>query len=118
MGRCTKVFIHGQPLRQPRSNATPHSRAPANGTTNPQTGIEMGDIDTMSRLAAHENPTMTIIQQRCPTLTPTTMLRLPQEPLRKLLLDPHLTHPSIFDQHDAFIQVHRALNELIDALSP
>jgi hypothetical protein len=32
-------------------------------------GIEMGDIDTMSRLAAHENPTMTEIQQRCPTLS-------------------------------------------------
>ena len=32
-------------------------------------GIKMGDIDTMSRLAAHENPTMTEIQQRCPTLS-------------------------------------------------
>ena len=41
-------------------------------------GIEMGDIDSMSRLAAHENPTMAMIQQRCPTLTPTTMLSLPQ----------------------------------------
>ena len=84
-------------------------------------GIEMGDIDTMSRLAAHDIPAMTIvIKQRCPTLTPTTMLSLPHEPLRKLLLllDPHLTHPSTSDHHDAFIQVHRALNELIDALSP
>jgi hypothetical protein len=27
-------------------------------------GIEMGDIDSMSRLAAHENPTMAMIQQR------------------------------------------------------
>ena len=83
-------------------------------------GIEMGDIDTMSRLAAHDIPAMTIVKQRCPTLTPTTMLSLPHEPLRKLLLllDPHLTHPSTSDHHDAFIQVHRALNELIDALSP
>jgi hypothetical protein len=48
------------------------------------------------------------------------MLTLPQEQLRKLflLLDPHLTHPSTHDHHDAFIQVHRALNELFDALSP
>ena len=30
-----KMPINGQPLRQPRSNATPHSRAPANGTTGP-----------------------------------------------------------------------------------
>ena len=35
-------------------------------------GIEMGEIDTMSRIAAHKNPTMTEIQQRCPTLTPTS----------------------------------------------
>ena len=41
-------------------------------------GIELGDIDSMSRLAAHENPTMAIIQRRCPTLTPTTMLSLSQ----------------------------------------
>ena len=83
-------------------------------------GIEMGDIDTMSRLAAHETPTMMSVQQRCPTLTPTTMISLPHEPLRKLLLllDPHLTHPSTHDHHDAFIQVHRALNELIEAVSP
>ena len=83
-------------------------------------GIEMGDIDTMSRLAAHENPTMPIVTKRCPTLTPATMLNLPHDPLRKLLLllDPHLTHPSTNDHHAAFIQVHHALNELIDALSP
>ena len=82
-------------------------------------GIEMGDIDTMSRLAAHENPTMPIVKKRCPTLTPTTMLNLPHDPLRKLLLllDPHLTHPSTNDHHAAFIQVHRALDELINALS-
>ena len=36
-------------------------------------GIEMGDIDTMSRLAAPENPTMPSVRKRCPTLTPTTM---------------------------------------------
>ena len=43
-----------------------------------------------------------------------------KEPLRKLflLLDPHLTHPSTHDHHAVFIQVHRALNKLIDALSP
>ena len=83
-------------------------------------GIEMGDIDTMSRLVAHDNLTAEKIRQRCPTLTPATMLTLPQEQLRKLflLLDPHLTHQSTHDNHDAFIQVHRALNELIDALSP
>ena len=83
-------------------------------------GIEMGDIDTMSHLAAHENPTMMIIQQRCPTLAPTTMLSLPQQPLRKLflLLDLHLTHPCTHDHHDAFIEVvYHVLNELIDALS-
>ena len=82
-------------------------------------GIEMGDIDTMSRLAAHENPTMPSVQKRCSTLTPTTMLSLPHEPLQKLLLilDPHSTHPSTNDHHTAFIQVHRALNELIHALS-
>ena len=82
-------------------------------------GIEMGDIDTMSRLAAPEKPSMPIVQKRCPTLTPTTMLSLPHEPLRKLLLlfDPQLTHPSMNDPHAAFIQVHRALNELIHALS-
>ena len=83
-------------------------------------GIEMGDIDTMSRLAAHKNPTEKEIQQRCSTLTPFTMLILPHAQLRKLflLLDPHLTHPSTHDHHDAFIQVYRTLNELIDALSP
>ena len=47
-------------------------------------GIGIGDIDSMSRLAAHENPIKAMFQQRCPTLTPTTMLRLPQEPLREL----------------------------------
>ena len=83
-------------------------------------GIKMGDIDAMSRLAAHENPIAKEIQQRCPILIPTTMLTLPQAPMRKLflLLDPHLTHPSTHDHHGAFIQAHRALNELIDALSP
>ncbi len=57
-------------------------------------GIEMGDIDTMSRLAAHQNPTAKEIQQRCPILTPSTMLTLPQEQLQKLflLLDPHRAH--------------------------
>ena len=49
-------------------------------------GIEMGDTDTMSRLAAHENPTAKEIQQRCPTLTPSTMLILPYEQLRRLFL--------------------------------
>jgi hypothetical protein len=82
-------------------------------------GIQMGDIDTKSRLAAHESPTMPGVQKRCPTLTPNTMLRLPHETLRKLLLllDPHATHPSTNDHHTAFIQVHRALNELIHAVS-
>jgi hypothetical protein len=51
----------------------------------------MGEIDTMSRLAAHETPKMMIVQKRCPTLTPTTLISLPHEPLQKLLLllDPH-----------------------------
>ena len=35
-----------------------------------------------------------------------------------LLLDPHLTHPNTHGHHDAFIPVHRALDELTEALSP
>ena len=55
-------------------------------------GIEMGDIDTMSRLAAHENPTMPSVQKRCPTLTPTTMLSLPHEPIAENIAD---TRPTV-----------------------
>jgi hypothetical protein len=119
MGGRTKMLLHGQPLCQSGNNATLHKGARMVPPVH-KPGIEMGDIDTMSRLAAHENPTAKEIQQRCPTLTPSTMLTLPQEQLQKLflLLDPHLTHPSTHDHHDAFIQVHRALNELFDALSP
>jgi hypothetical protein len=81
--------------------------------------IQMADIESMNRLAAHESPTDIAVQQRCPTLTSHTMIKLPYEQLRQLflLLDPHLTHPSTNDHHTAFIQVHRALDDLIDALS-
>ena len=45
------------------------------------------------------------------------MLSLPQAPMRKpfFLLDPHLTHPSKHDHHDALLQVHDALNDNIAA---
>jgi hypothetical protein len=42
VGGHTKVLIHGQPLCQPRSNATPYHRAPPNGTTGSQTGYRNG----------------------------------------------------------------------------
>jgi len=78
-------------------------------------GITMGDIDLMSRLAAHENPTDQNVQERCPTLTPSTLIMLSPGKLRQLfiLLDPHSNRPSTADHHTAFVQVHRALNELI-----
>ena len=83
-------------------------------------GIEMGDIDRMSRLGVHETPTDPAVQQRCPTLTPQTMIQLPAGKLRQLflLLDPHLSRPSTAEHHAAFVQVHTALNELINSFNP
>jgi len=71
MGGRTKMLLHGQPLCQSGNNATLHKGARMVPPVH-KPGIEMGDIDTMSRLAAHENPTAKEIQQRCPTLTPST----------------------------------------------
>jgi hypothetical protein len=82
--------------------------------------IQMGDIDSISGLVAHVSRTEKAVQYRCPKLTPSPMITLPHEQLRKLflLLDPHVTHPNTNDHHAAFVQVHRAFNELNDALFP
>jgi hypothetical protein len=82
-------------------------------------GIQMGDIDRMSRLAAYEHATDLAVQSRCPTLKTDTMLALPHDKLNALflLLDPHHTGASNADHHDAFVKVHSALNDLTNSLT-
>jgi hypothetical protein len=77
-------------------------------------GIEMGDIDRMSRLAPHERPTDQSVLNRCPTLTRQTMITLPHTELHNLflLLDPHLTGASNSNHHTAFITICSLLEQI------
>ena len=81
-------------------------------------GVNMGDIDRMSRIVDGESPTDPLVLQRCPTLQATTMLTLPTSELQTLLhlVDPSTTRHHNHDHHEAFITVHTAVAALIDAI--
>jgi hypothetical protein len=81
-------------------------------------GLNMGDIDTMSRILDHERPTDPNVLQRCPTLQARTMYTLPHAELHTLLvlLDPSIGRDHNTDHHIAFVTVHKAVAALIDAI--
>ena len=81
-------------------------------------GLDMGDIDTMSRILDHERPTDPNVLQRCPTLHAHTMYTLPHAELHTLLvlLDPSIGRDHNTDHHIAFVTVHKAVAALIDAI--
>jgi hypothetical protein len=81
-------------------------------------GLAMGDIDTMSRILDHEQPTDLAVLQRCPTLQAHAMCHLPYAELNNLLalLDPSITRDHNTDHHIAFVTVHNAVAALIDAI--
>jgi hypothetical protein len=81
-------------------------------------GLNMGDIDTMSRILDHEQPTDPIVLQRCPTLHANTMYTLPPAELHHLLalLDPSIMRNHNTDHHNAFVTVHNAVAALFDAI--
>lgn len=82
-------------------------------------GIEMGDIDTMSRLPDGQHPTSAKSRLMCPTLTPEKWWNtdsIPQiEELYKLI-DPSISYTKTSEFHTAYHTVYTAVQNLLCAI--
>ena len=84
-------------------------------------GLQMGDIDTMSRIPDGQHPTSPASQAACPTLTPECWWNIDELPeLQTLfqLIDPSVIRITTHDYHTAYNTVYRAIQSLLDALTP
>ena len=82
-------------------------------------GIQMGDIDTMSRIPDGQHPTSGASQQMCPTLLPQCWWDLDKLPhLHTLfrMIDPTIVRETTHDYHAAYNDVHLIISAILESL--
>ena len=77
-------------------------------------GIDMGEIDAMSRMRDDETEVSTRIKALCPGLTVHTQMHLASPALDELfqLCNPAITLTHKCDHHTAYMQLHAILTRL------
>jgi hypothetical protein len=78
-------------------------------------GVEMGEIDLMSRLEDGETLTSERIRRACPSLLPSQMLDMDTPPINALfaVCDPSIQMVHQADHHAAFVKIYALVQELI-----
>jgi hypothetical protein len=82
-------------------------------------GLQMGDIDTMSRIPDGQHPTSATSQAACPTLSPECWWNidaLPELHTLFVLIDPSSSKTSTHEYHVAYNTVYTAVRSLLDAI--
>jgi len=78
-------------------------------------GVEMGEIDLMSRMEDGETLTSERIRRACPSLLPSQMLDMDTPPMNALfaVCDPSIQLVHQTDHHAAFVKIYALVQELI-----